>query len=69
MIALFDLDGVIMDTESQYSIFWNRTGMEYLGIEDFGRIIKGQTLFQIFGKHFEGTEEQIWPTKTRPRAF
>lgn len=59
MIALFDLDGVIMDTESQYSIFWNRTGMEYLGIEDFGRIIKGQTLFQIFGKYFDGmTSEQ-----------
>ena len=59
MIALFDLDGVIMDTESQYSIFWNRMGMEYLGIEDFGRIIKGQTLFQIFGKHFDGmTSEQ-----------
>jgi len=54
MIALFDLDGVIMDTESQYSIFWNQMGKEYLGIEDFGRIIKGQTLFQIFGRHFEG---------------
>lgn len=54
MIALFDLDGVIMDTESQYSIFWNMMGKEYLGLDDFGRIIKGQTLFQIFGGHFEG---------------
>ena len=54
MIALFDLDGVIMDTESQYSIFWNAMGKEYLGLEDFGRIIKGQTLFQIFGRHFDG---------------
>lgn len=53
MIALFDLDGVIMDTESQYSIFWNAMGKEYLSLEDFGRIIKGQTLFQIFGGHFE----------------
>ena len=42
MIALFDLDGVIMDTESQYSIFWNAMGKEYLGLDDFGRIIKGQ---------------------------
>lgn len=54
MIALFDLDGVIMDTESQYSIFWNAMGKEYLGLEDFGKIIKGQTLFQIFGRHFDG---------------
>lgn len=54
MIALFDLDGVIMDTESQYSIFWNMMGKEYLGLDDFGRIIKGQTLLQIFGGHFEG---------------
>ena len=43
-----------MDTESQYSIFWNAMGKEYLGLEDFGRIIKGQTLFQIFCRHFDG---------------
>ena len=24
--ALFDFDGVVMDTESQYSIFWNGVG-------------------------------------------
>ena len=24
--ALFDLDGVIVDTESQYSIYWNNVG-------------------------------------------
>lgn len=29
-------------------------GKEYLGLDDFGRIIKGQTLFQIFEGHFEG---------------
>lgn len=58
MIALFDLDGVIMDTESQYSIFWNAIGKEYLETDDFGRVIKGQTLFQIFGKHFNGMISQ-----------
>ena len=52
MIVLFDLDGVIMDTESQYSIFWNRTGKELLGLDDFGKIIKGQTLTHIL-MHFE----------------
>lgn len=54
MIALFDFDGVIVDTESQYTVFWDRMGAEYLGIEDFGRRIKGQTLVQIFDGHFSG---------------
>lgn len=54
MIALFDFDGVIVDTESQYTVFWDRMGTEYLGFEDFGRRIKGQTLVQIFGGHFSG---------------
>ena len=27
--ALFDFDGVVMDTESQYSIFWNGVGKKY----------------------------------------
>ena len=52
MIALFDFDGVLMDTETQYSLFWDETGRKYLNIEGFGSIIKGQTLKQIFGKHF-----------------
>lgn len=54
MIALFDFDGVIVDTESQYTVFWDRMGTEYLGVEDFGRRIKGQTLVQIFDGHFSG---------------
>ena len=52
MIALFDFDGVLMDTETQYSLFWDEPGRKYLNIEGFGSIIKGQTLKQIFGKHF-----------------
>lgn len=58
MIVLFDFDGVIVDTESQYTIFWNRMGMQYLGLEDFGHTIKGQTLVQIFGKYFNGMEKE-----------
>ena len=54
MIVLFDFDGVIADTESQYTEFWNRMGRAYLGLEEFGHTIKGQTLVQIFGKYFEG---------------
>lgn len=51
--ALFDFDGVVVDTEPQYSIFWNRQGELYHPeIEEFGRRIKGQTLTQIFDGHF-----------------
>ena len=58
MIVLFDFDGVIADTETQYTEFWNRIGREYLGLEDFGQTIKGQTLVQIFGKYFEGMDRE-----------
>lgn len=55
---LFDLDGVIVDTEPQYSIFWDKVGVEYLHDEDhFGMKIKGNTLRQIFERHFAGHEE------------
>ena len=64
MIILFDFDGVIADTETQYTEFWNRIGLEYLGIEEFGHTIKGQALVQIFGKYFDGKiqeQEEIVP--------
>lgn len=54
MIALFDFDGVVMDTETQYSVFWDRMGKEYFGVDGFAATIKGQTLVQIFEKHFPG---------------
>ena len=58
MIALFDFDGVLMDTETQYSRFWDETGKKFVNIEGFGSIIKGQTLVQIFGKHFSGHPQE-----------
>ena len=37
--ALFDLDGVILDTETQYSHFWHAVGQQYLGMDALeGRI-------------------------------
>lgn len=56
-VALFDFDGVIMDTETQYTIFWNEQGRQYLNEEDFGRRIKGQTLAQIYEKFFSENPE------------
>lgn len=58
MIALFDFDGVIMDTESQYTRFWDETGRKYVNKEGFGLMIKGQTLRQIFENHFDGRPEE-----------
>lgn len=49
MIVLFDFDGVIADTEGQYTVFWNEMGLKHLGIEEFGLKIKGQTFRQITG--------------------
>lgn len=51
--ALFDFDGVVMDTETQYSLFWDQIGKEYHPqYEAFGRLIKGMTLGQIYQKYF-----------------
>ena len=46
--ALFDLDGVIVDTESQYTLFWHRQGEAYRpDMPHFEQRIKGMTLTQI----------------------
>lgn len=56
--ALFDFDGVVVDTEPQYSVFWNEQGRKYHPeLPEFGRMIKGQTLTQIYDKYFAGMED------------
>ena len=53
--ALFDLDGVVFNTEPQYTEFWGAQCREFHpehpGLE---HEIKGQTLVQIFDRHFSG---------------
>ena len=51
--ALFDLDGVIVDTEPSYTLFWRQAGRDF-GIpgDDFADIIKGQTLTHILSTYF-----------------
>ena len=57
--ALFDLDGVILDTESQYTEFWGAMGREYRpDVPDFVYRIKGQTLRQIFDAWIHSPEDQ-----------
>ena len=58
MIALFDFDGVLMDTEGQYTRFWDGAGKRFADIDNFGHIIKGQTLIQIMEKYFADHSEQ-----------
>lgn len=58
MIALFDFDGVVMDTEKQYTSFWNNIGEKYLGVKNLSDEIKGQTLVQIYSRHFSGMEKE-----------
>lgn len=48
MTALFDFDGVVMDTEELYTVFWDRMGEKYLGVKNLSPSVKGQTLFQIY---------------------
>lgn len=46
---LFDLDGVIIDSESAYSDFWNSIERDFpTGIPNFAAAIKGMTLPKIF---------------------
>lgn len=64
--ALFDLDGVVFDTEPQYTIFWGsqcrlyhpeRPGLEHE--------IKGSTLQQIYDKWWSGELEKDRDIVTR----
>jgi HAD superfamily hydrolase (TIGR01509 family) len=59
---LFDLDGVIIDSEPQYDIFWRKTAKDYqLGIENFENVIKGTTMPHIVShylSHLPETDQQ-----------
>ncbi len=60
--ALFDLDGVVLDSESQYSVFWGSQCRlyhpEHPGLENE---IKGQTLQQILEMGWSGPLEKERP--------
>lgn len=56
--VLFDLDGVIVDTEGLYSTFWHHIGCEVYptGVDDFESVIKGSTLPTILATYFPDPE-------------
>ena len=63
--ALFDLDGVVFDTEPQYSVFWGSQCREFHperpGLENE---IKGSTLVQIYDAWFSGPLAEKQPLIT-----
>ena len=64
--ALFDLDGVVFNTEPQYTVFWGAQCREFHpehpGLE---QEIKGMTLVQIYDAWFSGelSEKQVLITE------
>ena len=53
--ALFDMDGVVLDTEGQYDNFWREQGRRYHPDKpEFHKMIKGQTMELILKNYFEG---------------
>lgn len=48
--VLFDLDGVLLDSEGLYTIFWDQMDKDYpTGVENFASFIKGFHLTRILG--------------------
>ena len=57
--CLFDLDGVVFDTEPLYTLFWRNLDKRLRpNIDNFEHVIKGQTLVQIYDKYFTGDEDK-----------
>jgi HAD superfamily hydrolase (TIGR01509 family) len=58
-VALFDLDGTLVDTEDQYTIFWGATARKYRpDIPRLEYLIKGTTLTNIFATYFPDPQWQ-----------
>lgn len=52
-VALFDLDGTLIDTESQYTRFWREIAHKYRpDVPQLEQLIKGTTLTHIFATYF-----------------
>lgn len=55
--VLFDLDGVLLDTEGIYSKFWGAVDEQYpTHVENFTEVIKGSNLHKILHEYFPNDE-------------
>lgn len=58
--VLFDLDGVLTDTEGTYTQFWSEVDRRYhTGIDNFALVIKGNTLDNILATYFPDNDTQM----------
>lgn len=54
---LFDLDGVLIDSEKEYSKIWAQINREFpSGVENLEQVIKGCTLTKILNDNYESEE-------------
>lgn len=67
--ALFDMDGVIFDTEPQYTYFWDKIGVEYLGITNFASHWKGVPVRIMMDKAFGHIRDKHAEIIERCNAF
>lgn len=57
---LFDLDGVLIDSEQEYSRIWNTIEKEFpTGVENFALKIKGTTLENILNTYFKTNRNKV----------
>ena len=58
-VALFDLDGTLIDTEDQYTVLWGNICRKFRpDIPRLEFLIKGSTLVQIFERYFTDPKDQ-----------
>lgn len=68
--ALFDLDGVVINTEPLYTKFWGEQFQLYFpGSSGLEQEIKGMTLVQIYDHYFADRPEQQMAITKRLNAF
>lgn len=54
---LLDLDGVVIDSEGEYTRIWDKIGTDFgVKVPDFAKIIKGNTLNRILNTYFPKEE-------------
>ena len=68
---LFDLDGVLIDSEGEYSKIWAQVNREYpSGIDNLEEVIKGCTLDKILADHIRISifRKKLWHVFTNLRG-
>ena len=69
-VALFDLDGVVFDTEPLYTQFWSKVFEQYHPEQpNLATAIKGQTLIWIYDRYFTNSPQLQHEITTQLTAF